>query len=212
MLFSIFGLVHLILVHDLSRTQLIGFNITLLFLGIVIAVSVLASRNRDRTILAILWISKFWTRLSHKAFNPEPIQEEMERLFFAWDALWKGKWHHLVLGSIINITFDMLTLYFLFIATGEIITFGELLSGYALPLLLGKIAFVLPGGVGVVESSMTALYTGLGITNASVVIVVLGYRLISFWIPSLLGFPVAVYLQKVSEESSIKKISSLTNE
>jgi uncharacterized membrane protein YbhN (UPF0104 family) len=36
------------------------------------------------------------------------------------------------------------------------------------------------------------------------VVVVLGYRLISFWIPSLVGFPIAAYLQS-SQSRSAKK-------
>lgn len=56
------------------------------------------------------------------------------------------------------------------------------LAGYGLPLLLGKIAFVMPNG--------------LGVPDPITVVVVLGYRLISFWIPSLSGFPIAIYLQR----------------
>ena len=99
----------------------------------------------------------------------------------------------------------MLTLYFLFIASGDKISFGVLLSGYGLPLLLGKMAFVVPGGVGVVESSMAALYNGLGIPSATTVVVVLGYRLISFWIPSLSGFPIAAYLQSTQKRNHPKE-------
>jgi len=92
----------------------------------------------------------------------------------------------------------MLTLFFLFLAAGHAINPGVLLAGYGLPLLLGKMAFVVPGGVGVVEGSMAALYNGLGVPDAVTVVVVLGYRLVSFWIPSLSGFPIAVYLQRSS--------------
>lgn len=89
----------------------------------------------------------------------------------------------------------MFTMYFLFIAAGDAAPLGVLLAGYGLPQLLGKIAFILPGGVGVVESSMAALFSQLGVAPGSAVVVILGYRLISFWIPSLLGFPIAAYLQ-----------------
>ena len=92
------------------------------------------------------------------------------------------------MGAVFNIAFDMLTLFFLFIAAGHEVSLGVLLAGYGLPLLVGKMAFIIPGGVGVVEGSMTALYTGLGTPNAITVVVVLGYRLISFWLPSLFGF------------------------
>jgi uncharacterized protein (TIRG00374 family) len=69
-----------------------------------------------------------------------------------------------------------------------------LLAGCALPQLLGKVAFIIPGGVGVVESSMVMLHH-VGSTQLKATVVVLGYRLISFWIPSLAGFPLAAYLQ-----------------
>ena len=97
--------------------------------------------------------------------------------------------------------FDILTLYLLFVAAGENISLGVLLAGYGLPLLLGKVVFVIPGGVGVVESSMAVLYNGLGVPPATTVVVVLGYRLISFWIPSLAGFPIAAYLQRTQSRA-----------
>jgi glycosyltransferase 2 family protein len=95
-----------------------------------------------------------------------------------------------------NVAFDMLTLYLLFLAAGEHISLSLLLAGYGLPLLLAKVAFFIPGGVGVVEGGMAALYHVLGIPLATVLAVVLGYRLISFWLPSLAGFPIAAYLQR----------------
>ena len=125
------------------------------------------------------------------------------RLSGAWDVLWQGGWHRPVVGAFLNMAFDMLTLDFLFIAAGENVSLGVLLAGYGLPLLLGKVAFIIPGGVGVVESSMAVLYNGMGVPQATTVVVVLGYRLISFWLPTLLGFAAAAYLsQKSSSVSS----------
>jgi uncharacterized protein (TIRG00374 family) len=207
-LFSIFGLVHLILVNNLSHWQIIGFSITLAFLGLVIGASLLASRFRVRASKVIIWTSRQFSRVTHKTFDLLTTQKEVADVFIDWDELWKGEWLLLTLGTLINVIFDMLTLYLLFIASGINISFGVLLSGYALPLLLGKIAFILPGGVGVVETSMAALYSGLGIPNATTVVVVLGYRLISFWIPSLIGFPIAAYLQR-SHRKSRKKMNTL---
>lgn len=194
-IFSIFGVIHLFLVHNLTRTQIVGYSITLVFLGAVILFSVLASHYRERASTVVHWVGKTIAKLRHQPFNPDLIQNEIEVIFFAWDELWKGKWQHLFLGSFISVSFDMLTLFFIFFAMGNHVSIGVLLSGYALPLILGRMAFFLPGGVGVVESSMAALYTGLGIPNATAVVVILGYRLISFWTPSILGFPIAAYLQ-----------------
>lgn len=196
--FSIFGLTYLILVHDLTQSQLVGFSITIAFLGSVILASLLASHFRVRVNRMVLGLAHWMAKLLHKPDEPALIQKGMQNVFSAWDELWKGKWHLLMLGAFLNIFFDLFTLYFLFIAAGNRISPGVLLAGYALPLLLGRLAFILPGGVGVVEGSMAGLYASLGIPDATAVVVVLGYRLISFWIPSLLGFPIAAYLENTS--------------
>lgn len=69
--------------------------------------------------------------------------------------------------------------------------------GYGLPRLLAKFAIILPGGVGLVEGGMAALYHSLGVPELVTVIVVLAYRMMSFWLPMLIGFPLIPYLQHV---------------
>ncbi len=106
-----------------------------------------------------------------------------------------------------NIGFDMLTLYLLFIAAGHTATPGVLMAGYGLAFLLGKVAFIVPGGVGVIESGMAAIFSNLGIPGSISVVVILSYRLFSFWIPSLLGFAVTGYLYRTPTKSrSPKKV------
>ena len=108
-----------------------------------------------------------WHVYERKSFDPNATRQEANDLFAAWDVLWQGAWHRPMVGAFLNVAFDMLTLYFLFVAAGENVSLGVLLAGYGLPLLLGKVAFIIPGGVGVVESSMAALYTGLGVPQAT---------------------------------------------
>jgi len=199
---SIFGLVHLILVHSLTQAQLIGFGVTLLILGLIIGSAALAVRFRNAATEAILWMSSRVARVRRKSFDEDVTRQAAGDLFGAWDALWQaGAWRRPVAGAFLNTAFDMLTLFFLFVAAGKNVSLGVLLAGYGLPLLLGKVAFILPGGVGVVESSMAVLYNGLGVPQATTVVVVLGYRLVSFWIPSLAGFPIAAYLQRSQSKS-----------
>ena len=195
-LLSIFGLVHLVLAHSLTQAQLIGFGATMLILVLIIGSAALVVRFRNQATKAIIGLSSRVARLNRKSFDPNATRQEASDLFGAWDALWQGAWHRPMVGAFLNVAFDLLTLYFLFVAAGENISLGVLLAGYGLPLLLGKVAFIIPGGVGVVESSMAVLYNGLGVPQATTVAVVLSYRLISFWIPSLAGFPIAAYLQR----------------
>jgi len=195
-LISIFGLVHLIVVHSLTQAQTIGFGATLLILGLIIGGAALAVRFRSQATKAVMWMTSRIARLRRKTFDANATHQEASNLFDAWDVLWQGAWIRPAEGAFLNVAFDILTLYFLFVAAGANVSLGVLLAGYALPQLLGKVAFILPGGVGVVESSMVVLYTVLGVHQPAATVVVLGYRLISFWIPSLAGFPIAAYLQE----------------
>jgi uncharacterized protein (TIRG00374 family) len=56
--------------------------------------------------------------------------------------------------------------------------------------------------VGIVEGTMAALYDGLGVPNAETVVVILAYRPISFWLPTLLGLPMVPYLQRIAHQAS----------
>ena len=199
---SIFGVCHLLIVHELTSAQAIGFGITLALLVIVFASVVLALRYRVKTTEWVVRASERWAGIRRKTFDEALVKKYVQDLFNAWDILHAGGWRKPILGAFLNVLFDMLTLYWLFFAAGHTVSLGTLLTGYGLPLLLGKVAFVIPGGVGVIESSMLALYTGLGVPNNISVVVVLGYRLLSFWIPTLLGFPLVFYFQREASRST----------
>jgi glycosyltransferase 2 family protein len=143
----------------------------------------------------IVRIEAYFARILHKSYNAVPTETSVSQIFSAIDMLGKGGWHRSVLGAIISTGFDMLTLYFFFIAAGYPVEPEILIVGYGLPLLLGKMAFLLPGGVGVVESSMAVSYTGLGVPGPITIIVILSYRIFSFWIPTLMGFIITFYLR-----------------
>ncbi len=200
-LVGILGLVQLLIVHELSTLQAIGFGITFALLTFIVAIVLWGVHHRSQLVAMAVRISKWWAKLRRRAFDPAPTQAAVERLFSAWDTLRTGGWRGPAVGAVANVVFDMGTLYLLFIAAGHAVSPGVLLAGYGLPLLLGKVSF-LPGGVGVVEGTMAALYTGLGVPNAVTVVVVLAYRLMSFWLPTLLGFPLVPYLQRVTRRAN----------
>jgi len=83
-LVSIFGLVHLILVHSLTKAQLIGFGATLLILGIIIGGAALMVRFRNQATQAVLWMSIRVTRLSRKPFDPNATRQEICNLSYTF--------------------------------------------------------------------------------------------------------------------------------
>jgi len=105
-----------------------------------------------------------------------------------------GGWARPAICSLLFLVFDVLALRYAFLAAGQHLFISTILAGYGVPLLLGRSSF-LPGGIAVVEVAMAALYGGLGVPGNVAVVVVLTYRLISFWLPALVGIPIAIALE-----------------
>jgi uncharacterized protein (TIRG00374 family) len=201
---SVIGMLFLLLTHDLTRTQLISFSlITLLLIGLAF-LSYLAVKHQKAAIQRILAILAKAYGLVKKEFPAERIQRNLEKLFATGAYLIKDGWKGPLKGASINILFDMLTLYFVFLASGKAISIFVLIAGYGLPWLIGRMAFMFPGGVGVIESTMVAMYATLGVDNAIATVVVLVYRVISFWIPSILGFAILPILNAITNEVNRK--------
>ncbi|KKG12272.1 TIGR00374 family protein [Methanosarcina sp. 2.H.A.1B.4] len=192
---GIVGILRLLAVRELSSTQILAFLLILSGLGLGIAAVSWGKRHRDGFTSGAVREAAFFYRVLHRPYTPKATETTVCRMFAALDLLEKGGWKRPAMGAALTASFDMLTLYFFFIAAGNPIGPSVLLVGYGLPLLFGRLAFLLPGGVGIVESTMAALYTGLGVPGPIAVVAVLSYRIFSFWIPTLIGFPIAFYLQ-----------------
>ena len=191
---SIIGTFLLLLQHVLTKFQLIEFTVIFVILGGFTAIVLIAVNRNQQTTRFAVWATRFWARLRHKPFSEAETVTIMAQFFLAVDSLRQGKWLRPLVGAVINVGFDMLAMYFLFIAAGNRVSLGVLFSGYGLPLVLGKMAFIFPGGIGVIERSMAALFVKLKVPTLVSNVVVLGYRLFSFWMPAILGFAAAAYL------------------
>ena len=191
---SIIGTLYLLLLNELSTKKLIELGITLFFLGLLAVVAYLCLRFSGTVTRVVIWLAGRWASLWHQEFTPGKTIEVVDRFFDAVKSLRRGKWLRPLLGGVINIGFDMLTLFFMFVAAGSRVSPGALFAGYGLPLLLAKMAFVFPGGIGVIEGSMAALFNSLQVPESISVVVVMGYRFFSFWLPTLFGFLAAAYL------------------
>lgn len=200
---SIIGVIYLFIIHDLTNMQLLGYGLVLLFLGALLGITVMAIKQPELVKRYSVRIGAWWAKFRHKEFHPGQTIESVDRVLGAWNSLNDGRWVKPVLGAFANIGFDMLTLYLVFLAAGYKLNLSVLFAAYSLPLMLGKIAFVLPGGVGVIEASMAALFQGLKAPADVVVISILGYRLLSFWAPTLFGFIAAAYLGRNGNRKSL---------
>jgi uncharacterized protein (TIRG00374 family) len=192
--FALIGMVELVIFQDLSVGLWIAFGLSVALLVTVASALFWASGHREaaKRILA-RWQAK-WARLRKKEADPEPMLAFVDRLFDAFHVLKARGWKAPVAAAAVGVLLDMGAMFWLFVAAGSALSPGKVLSGYALPLLIGKVA-VIPGGIGVVEGTMILLYHGFGIETATAVLVVLAYRVIAFWMPNLLGLCIIPLLQ-----------------
>jgi len=188
-----FGLAYLLARRQVSQTLIIAMLVPALLVVAGAAIGWWIVGNRALVVAAAHRSGSFWARLRRRQYNPAATEAVLDSLFDAWNLLLGGGWLKALAGDAMSVVFDLLTLYCVFWAAGYSISPGLLLAGYGLPNLAGKLS-ILPGGVGVVEGGMAALYAALGVTGSVVVVVILGYRLLSFWIPVALGFVLAVWL------------------
>lgn len=82
---------------------------------------------------------------------------------------------------------NVMCLFFIFLAFGEITKFGIIITGYAIGELFRN-ASPAPEGVGVTEGSMAIIYTSFGIDPIDSAAIAIAYRGLNFWIPFGIGF------------------------
>ena len=95
-----------------------------------------------------------------------------------------------VLLHVVNIG----VVYALFLALGHTPSPGVVLAGLGAATVFFVVAIV-PDGIGAVEGAMALTFVSLGVDPATAILVTLGYRILTVWIPVVLGFFVARQLR-----------------
>ena len=143
----------------------------------------------------------FITTLIKKIDSVKPIR----KLFKSWiKKIWqqdtstiRSEFHYLLisnkmvvfkafLGQLLVISADALTLYALFQGLGINITPFVVILALVSTKIISLIPF-LPGSLVLYESSMSFLFTSMGVPLGSAIIVTMVYRLLSFWFPIPIG-------------------------
>jgi uncharacterized protein (TIRG00374 family) len=188
------GVTHLLLRHLLGRSQLVSLGVLGLSVMILLLGGTWVLAREDRTATLGLRALHAWNRVRRRKTDSLAVAAAVERLVSSRRLIWRGGWRQPLLGAVANAGFDVVTLFCLFVATRQAIAPPALIAGYGLPQLVGRLTF-LPGGLGITEGGMVGLYVALGVPATTAVLVVLAYRGLSFWLPTLIGFPLAAVLQ-----------------
>ena len=105
------------------------------------------------------------------------------------------QWWQALLLSAGRLAFDYLCLLFALRATGSHPRPSLILVAYAVAGIVGMIP-ITPGGLGIVEASLTGLLVLAEVNSSQAVLATLTYRIASYWVPLLAG-PIAYGLFKV---------------
>jgi uncharacterized protein (TIRG00374 family) len=199
-LVSLAGLLVLIHLEKSSTVLTAGLTLVVLVLAGGLGGLVWFLTHREKLEPLATGIAKFAAKFRRRPVELSKIEITVTHLLESWDALVQGGWRGPALGAVLNTSFDMLTLGFLFFAAGNRVSAAILLAGYGVPQLLGKLTVIL-GGAGVVETGMVALYVILGVPKGPAIVAVLGYRLLSFWLPTLIGIGLVPFVGRKSAVS-----------
>ena len=205
---SLAGLAVLLCMNKFSSALAAALGLTIATLVGVASVLAWGFNHRARVMSLISRMVSWGGNLRRKQIDRAAIEKRGYQLLDNWDMFLRSGWRGPAAGAVLNTGFDMLTLASLFAAAGHRISPFVLLAGYGVPQLLGKLTVIL-GGVGVVEASMVGLYYSLHVPNAIAIVVVLAYRLFSFWLPTLLGIALVPYLNhKEGRQSQLAPVAA----
>lgn len=193
---ALVGMIYLFEIGKLTTPQIRGFLIILALIGLALVFIFLFFRNSQKSKNFVLKVVAKVEKITKKNYEKEKILQQVDEAFEIRDFFFQKGWKNMLFANSLIYIFDLLSMYFLFLAAGMQISPAVVLIGYGLPLILGKASFVLPGGIGVVESSMIELFQHVGVPYAESVVVALSYRFIAFLVPSILGFILVFVMQK----------------
>ena len=139
-------------------------------------------------------------------FNREPVAwggSNFERFRVDVVDILKRRWHLLTLatlaGSLTVFVVLLVSLRALGVSSAEVSVI-EAFAAWALARLLGSIP-ITPGGIGIVELSLTAALIGFGGSNASVVAAVLVFRFLTIVPTLVLGMVAAAVWRRISKSA-----------
>jgi len=185
---GIIGMINLSLNNNLSQSLLIQYSVFIAILLLISFAPFIGLAYPKAAFKVVNWVLWNWNRFRKKPYEPQDTQDRLDSVFNAWRLMGKGNWLGPLLGVSLYYIFEMTTLGLIIYASGYPIKLGVLIAGYALPMIFAKVAFVIPGGIGLIETSMAAMFVSQAVPDGIALASVMGFRLISYWIPLLLGF------------------------
>jgi uncharacterized protein (TIRG00374 family) len=184
------------------------------FFGVIIAVYIISDERRIKAFVSFLpkAVNKIVGKISRhnrSVIDIERVENTLTDLHLDYVILakdWKKLMRPFWWALLTNVC-EVLTIYAVYLAFGELINPGALILAYAVANFAGLIA-ILPGGVGVYEGLMTATLTSAGIDKALALSATVVYRVLSMMVALPIGY---VLYQRVLKRTGTRKPEDITD-
>ncbi len=190
------GLIMLAIGGQASDLMLLvaGSLATLLVVSTALSIYIIGSRSRIDTFFTGL--TRFINRLIHvvrpkypETINVESARNTFNELHDHYKEM-RGNLRQLqkpLIASLFVSLTEVMAIYSVFIAFGHFINPGAVIIAYAVANFAGLVS-VLPGGVGIYEALMTAVFATAGISAALSLPVTVAYRVLSMAVQIPIGY------------------------
>ena len=207
--FLLMGFYFLLTDETLGVTTLASAAVLLAVFVIATALGVFLLIHPHLRRRVFLWTVEAFHRLARR-FLPAHRRPRRARLWRLQRSIDHGlsfllaKWQHMVLPALYIALDWFLTIGVLwgcFWCVGERLPFPLATIGFAVGVLTSMVS-VVPGGIGIMEGSMTLVFVALGVDRESTVIAVLLFRLIYYGVPFLVSLAFFRGMLKVARRQS----------
>ena len=168
--------------RGLLEAAVIGLAI---FVALAIAATLLAAFDAP-----LRWVGRTIQRVRNRLRRrSEPLSRLPDRLLHERDRIigtLGPRWKRALLATVSRWSFDYATLLAALLAVGDHARPGLVLLAFCAAQLLTQIP-VTPGGLGFVETGLTAMLVLAGVGAGAAVLATFAYRLASYWVPMPIG-------------------------
>lgn len=197
LLFVLWGFVLLLLSQTLAGRDLAVAGLLLgTFGGIVLLAAIALVRRQWRRRLlygAVRFVDRALTRfVPHSKPSRFSLIRFQHNLNVGLDFMLQRPYDMLAptFWIVLDWIFTLLVLYTAFVAIGAPIAMSHVVAGFAIGMFF-SIASLVPGGLGILEGSMAAVFVGLGIQLEKAVVAVLLFRVAYYGLPLIASLVVA---------------------
>lgn len=167
---------------------------SLIIFSALFMIYILSDETRIKQFTAALprLLNKILQVFHRKKENPIDIERieglfgDLHRDYIHVRKNWKDLRHPFYWAMLMNFT-EILTIFIVYLSFGEIVNPGAIIISYAVANVAGLIA-VLPGGVGIYESLMTAVMASAGVDKALALSATVVYRVFNMGIFLPIGY------------------------